>query len=120
MPLTKTRRLMQPGFGQDHSDGTPHVLARDEWNYTKVDLGPDAAQVISSAPAVLGAIYVDTVLSAHACPLLDGAVTVFSLPASLAAGTWVDQCKGMRFETNLQIDSNDAATGNLVVMWRPI
>lgn len=102
------------------SDNMEHVFSRDQWNYTLVDLSGDPAVVISSVPAELGHIWVDVAMSAHACPFFDGITQVFSLPASLAAGVAVTAFKGMRFETNLQLNSNDAATGNLLVMWRPI
>jgi hypothetical protein len=121
MAITVTKRALQPGVAQHHNDGAPHVIARDEWNYTVLDLATDAAAAISGGlPAVLGGIYVETVLSAHACPILDNATQLFTLPASLAAGSAVTWCRGMRFETSLVINSNDAATGTIVVMWRLI
>ncbi|HEV7607063.1 MAG TPA: hypothetical protein VGO61_06990 [Steroidobacteraceae bacterium] len=121
MALTVTKRIVHPGVAEKRSDDMAHVMARDEWNYAIVDLATDAAATVSGGvPAVLGGIYVDAALSAHACPVLDGAAPVFNLPASLAAGTWIDQCRGMRFETSLVVNSNDAATGTIVVMWRPI
>jgi hypothetical protein len=112
MPITKSRRL-------DAAD--QHTLVRNEWNSTVIDLATDAAAAVSGGqPAILGAIYVDAVMSAHSCPVLDGAAVLFNLPASLAAGTWIDGCRGMRFETSLVVNSNDAATGTLVVLWRPL
>lgn len=83
-----------------------------------VDLSTDAAQVISSVPAVLEGIYVDTGLSAHACPILDDTTTKFSLVASLAAGTM------LKFPNpifnKLTVNSNDAATGVIVVFYREV
>ncbi len=120
MAISQTVAPYAAGTPEKRSDGMPHVFARDQWNYTIVDLSADAAHVIYNGTAELGHIYVDAALSAHACPVQDANVTGFSLVASLAAGTAVTFCKGMRFETRLQIDSNDAATGTIVVMWRPI
>lgn len=91
----------------------------DEWTYTIVDLSTDAAAAVSGGlPAVLGNIWVDVVMSAHACPIINGAATVFSLPASSAAGTAFTWCKGTIFTTSLVVNSNDAATGTIVVQWR--
>jgi hypothetical protein len=91
----------------------------NEWTHTIVDLSTDAANAVSGGlPAVLGGIYVDTVLSAHACPILNNATTVFSLVASLAAGSQITWCEGMIFSTSLVVNSNDAATGTIVVKWR--
>lgn len=99
---------------------TSYLSTKQDWNYTRVDLAADAGVTVSATPAILGKVYVDTVLSAHACPFLDGATTVFSLIASLAAGTNFSAMEGTRFETSLIVNSNDAATGLLVVQWRPL
>lgn len=97
------------------------LRTREDWNYTVIDLSIDAANAVSAGvPAVLGGIWVDVVMSAHACPVLDNATTIFNLPASSAAGTALTWCRGMRFETALVVNSNDAATGTIVVMWRPL
>lgn len=122
MALVVTARTV-PGGLQKVSDSVPHVMARDEWNYTVVDLATDST-VISAAPAIIGKVWVNVVLSAHACPIMDGATTLFSLPASAPATTTEATAfaflRGTRCETSLVIDPNDAATGTIVVQWRPI
>src|SRR5574343_1875202 len=55
-------------------------------SYAVVDLATDSTTV-STGPAVLYGIYVNTVLSAHAAPIKDGTTTVLSIPASAAAGS---------------------------------
>ena len=101
----------------------PHVVARPEWLYAVVDLSTDST-TISSTPALIGQIWVNTVLSAHACPIMDGATTVWSLPASAPVtttkATAFDHLVGTRFETSLIIDPNDSATGVIVVQWRAL
>jgi hypothetical protein len=84
-----------------------------------INLATDAAQVICGGPCKLHGIYVDTALSAHACPILDGAVTVFSLVASLAVGSKLN-FDGMLFESSLELNSNDAATGIVVISYEPM
>ena len=64
-------------------------------------------------------VYVNTVLSAHTCPITDGATTVITLPASWAAGS-MQSFPGIRFETSLIVDPNDAGTGNITVAYRPL
>lgn len=86
---------------------------------TEVDLATDADVVVSTVPCVLIALYVNVVFSAHAVNVLNGIVTNLILPASLAAGTHID-CHNANFTTNLSINSNDAATGKLVVFWRAL
>ena len=83
-----------------------------------VDLSGNDPVVISSVPTVLEGIYVDTVLSAHACPILDDATSKFSLVASLAAGTML-KFPNPIFE-KLTVNSNDAATGVIVVFYREV
>lgn len=99
---------------------TSYLSTKQDWNYTRLDLSTDAAATINDGPTILGKVYVDTVMSAHACPFLDGATTVFSMVASLAAGTNFSAMEGTRFETSLIVNSNDAATGTLVIQWRPL
>lgn len=96
-----------------------YLAVHEQWNYTVVNVADDSTTV-SSVPAILGRVYVDVVLSAHALPFKDAAVTVFNLPASTAAGTSFVGLVGTRFESSLIVDPNDAATGTVVVQWRPI
>lgn len=100
-----------------------YLSVKDEWNYTVVDCANNSTTV-SAAPAIIGKVWVNTVLSAHACPFKDNATTIFSLPASAAAtisdATAYTFMEGTRFETSLIVDPDDAATGSIVVQWRPI
>lgn len=86
---------------------------------TEVDLATDADVVVTASPCVLLGVYVNTVFSAHAVNLIDDVTTKLILPASLAAGTKID-FPSATFATNLSINSNDAATGKLVVFWRAL
>jgi hypothetical protein len=94
------------------------VTRGDSWECVVVDVATDSTTIYTGA-CRLGAIYVNTALSAHALPIKDGATTVFTIPASLAAGTLV-QFWGAKFHTSLVVDPNDAATGNITVMWDPL
>lgn len=100
-----------------------YLVVKDEWTYTSVDLSANSTTV-SAVPAIIGKVWVNTVLSAHACPIKDNTTTVFSLPASAAAtisdATAYAFAAGTRFETSLIVDPDDAATGTIVVQWRPI
>jgi hypothetical protein len=87
--------------------------------YTVVDVA-DNSTTVSSAPAMLYSIHVNTVLSAHALPILDNATTVFSLAASSAVGTNLSWPKGIPFLTSLIVDPNDAATGSVTLVWAPL
>lgn len=87
-------------------------------NATVVDVATDSTTV-SSVPAVLVGVYVNTALSAHALPIESGGVALVTLPASLAAGSNVQFGDGIMFPSNLVVNPNDAATGNITVFWRP-
>lgn len=80
-----------------------------------VDIANDSA-VISTTPIFLYGWYVNTALSAHACPVMDGVLAKFTLPASLAAGSFVMFPNPVRFNA-LTIDPNDAATGNVSFLY---
>lgn len=89
--------------------------AKETWTATVVDVATDSTTVYTG-PCYLKAVYVNTALSAHALLIVDGSTTIFTVPASTAAGTKID-FHGARFLTSLIVDPNDAATGNITVLW---
>lgn len=84
-------------------------------NATVVDVATDSTTV-SAGPARLWKIYVNTALSANALPIQNASTAIFTLPASLAAGQMLD-FGGVLFPSSLVVDPNDAATGNITVVW---
>jgi hypothetical protein len=95
------------------------------WNYTVIDLSVDTANAVSGGlPAVIGNIWVNAALSAHACPIMDGATTIWSIPASAAATTTTATAfsflAGTLCATSLIVDSNNSGTGTIVVQWRHV
>jgi hypothetical protein len=72
---------------------------------------------VSSAPAMLYGIFVNTALSAHTCPITDNSTTVLTLAASAAAGTNLWFLDGIPFLTSLIVNPNDAGTGSITVVW---
>jgi len=98
------------------TDATEAV--HNECLYSVVDVAVDSTTVYNG-PAILFGIYVNTGLSAHALPVTDAATTVITVPASAAAGAMYT-FPGIRFETSLIVNPNDAATGNITVAYRPI
>ena len=91
-------------------------LVQNQCEYTVVDLSVDTTTVYTG-PCTLIGVHVNTILSAHIVLITDAAVTVASLPASLAAGTNLS-FHGLRFDTSLIIDPDNSSTGSLLVMWR--
>ncbi len=90
----------------------------NEYKYAVVDLS-DNSTTVSTKPALVIGIYINTVLSAHTVVLKDDTAPVLTLVASLAAGTMVD-IPPIRFETNLIVDPNDSSTGNLTIFYRDL
>lgn len=93
-------------------------LAHTECLYAVVDVSTNSTTV-HDGPALLFGVYVNTALSAHALPIADNTTTVVSIAASAAVGTNIT-FPGIRFETSMIVDPNDAATGSVTVAYRPI
>jgi hypothetical protein len=85
--------------------------------YAVVNVADDIT-VVRTGRTVVYAVCVNTTLSAHVLPIMDGATTVFSLPASAVAGTVISFPTGITFETSLVVDPNNVATGSVTVIYR--
>lgn len=79
----------------------------------------DNSTTVYNGPAILLGAYVNTTLSAHVLPITDAATTVCSLPSAAAAGS-VYSFPGIRFETSLIVNPDDAATGSVTIAYRPL
>lgn len=93
-------------------------LFHTECDYAVVNVA-DNSTTVYTGPCILYGVYVNTGLSAHVLPLLDGTTTVVSVAASAVAGT-NHTFPGIRFNTSLIVDPNDAATGSVTVVYRPV
>lgn len=95
------------------------MLSREfrEWNYANVDLANDVT-TITHVPCLVTGVFVNTVMSAHDCPIKDGSSTVFTAPASSAVGYNFSNEHGFRTTTNLIVDPDNAATGNISVFYK--
>jgi len=107
--------VINPASGVQ-ADGTRAV--HHEHSYSVVDVSVDSTTV-STGPAILLGVYVNTVLSAQALPIKDGSTTVITLPASAAAGAMYT-FPSIRFETSIVVDPDNAATGNVTVIYRTL
>lgn len=95
------------------------ALTHTESDYAIVVVD-DNSTTVFTGPCIVYGVYVNTVLSAHACPIQDGTTAVITLPASLAAGTNLIFPSGIRFNTSLIVDPNDSATGNITITYRRV
>lgn len=86
---------------------------------TEVDLATDADVVVTAERALLLGVYVLVGNSAHAVILKNTSTTIITIPASQAAGINID-CKGVMFDDNITVQSDDSATGKLLVFWSAI
>lgn len=89
----------------------------EECEYFTVNVA-DNTTTVYDGPALLYGICVNTILSAQVLPILDDTVTVASLAASAAVGTYV-KYPGIRIAKKLIVDPNDAATGSVTIFYRP-
>lgn len=92
-------------------------LVETECEYAVVDLSTDSTTVFTGACIFYGAV-VTTVLSAHACPILDGSNTIAAFAASAAVGTTTYPPAGIRCATSLVVDPDNSATGIITVLFR--
>lgn len=88
-----------------------------EWQYTVVDVATDSTTVYNG-PCVLRAAWVQTALSAHVCPILDGAVPIHSFAASAAIGASIN-FYDVNLVTSLIFDPDNSGTGKIIVVWKP-
>ena len=94
-------------------------LVTSECDYAAVNVADNSTTVYNGPCLYFGAC-VTTALSAHALPVMDGANTIDSYAASAAVGTSHIFLHGVRCNTSLVVDPNDAATGNITVFYRPL
>jgi len=89
--------------------------------YQVVDLSVDAGVTIPG-PVLLKGVYVNTVLSAHTVAIKDGATTVFTLQASLAAGSEKNfgSRDGVEFLNGIVVTPDTSSTGNITIAYRPL
>jgi hypothetical protein len=90
-----------------------------EWKHSVVDLSDDITTIVA-VPALFKGYYVHTVLSAHICPIEDGTVGIFQIPASKAADSLFELDEPVRFETSLIVDPDNSATGKVVILYRDL
>ena len=101
--------------GKKDGNGNPHV-AQAPCNVTEVDLATDADVEVTDSSAVLLGVHVIVVMSAHVALLKDSTGTVITLPASTAVGR-IDT-HSAAFVDDITVESDNSATGKLLVFWR--
>lgn len=85
-----------------------------EWKTATVDLSTNST-VIETVPCLVQGAYINVATSAQACPIKDGTTgQLFNIPASASAGNTYGFGPA-RFEENLTVDPDDAATGSITV-----
>ena len=82
-----------------------------------VDLADDSTTVFNG-PVLLRGIHVVSTLSAQDVLILDGVTQIGTIPGSAGPGTWVE-FGDQRLDTSLIIDPDDAATGDISVVYKP-
>jgi len=102
-----------------YNDTYPVHTAEIGCTMTEVDLATDADVVVSAVPCMLLGWYVNVAMSAHDVTLIDNVTSKLTIAASTAKGVG-QSCYGAKFLTNLSVNSNDAATGKIVLFTRPI
>lgn len=104
--------------GEEQADSkySSQQRATQDAKYSAQDISVNGPTTIYAGSCRLLGIYINTVLSAHTVDITDDGTTVITLPASLAAGTFID-LPGIRCSA-LEIAPNASSTGNVVVFYR--
>ena len=84
---------------------------------TLVDLATDADVVVTASAAYILGYTVDVAMSAHDALIKSGTATMFTVPASSAAGFDRDT-RETSCASGIKVESNDAATGKIIIFWR--
>ncbi len=95
------------------------TLVQQECDYAVVDVANNSTTVYNGPCIYYGAV-VTTALSAHDLPIQDGSTVIDSFAASSAVGVYHPFNHGVRCGTSLVVDPNDAATGRITVLYRPL
>ena len=103
---------------EDSTTGTDYMSTSGECKATTFDTSTNSSTEYNG-PALLEWIYVNTVLSAHTVVIKDNTTAKITLPASMAAGSYLP-VPGMRFDTNFTVDPDDSSTGNITYCIRPL
>ena len=94
------------------------VATAFEFDTDVVDLS-DNSTTVYGGRALLRSVYVNTTLSAQPVLITDGSATVFTIPASTAAGTTM-LFGDTHFKTSLMVNPDDSATGSITVTYKPV
>lgn len=113
---SRTRTWCEHNIQADGSALDASYSTHTECLYSVVNVATDSTTVYNG-PAMLMGVYVNTALSAHDLPITDASTTVVTIPASAAAGAMYN-FPGIRFETSLIVNPNDAATGSITVAYK--
>ena len=93
-------------------------LTRNECQYTVVDVA-DNSTTVFTGPCILYGLIITTILSAHVLEVKDGTTVIAAFVATAPVGS-NQQYAGIRCDTSLVVDPNDAATGRVTVIWRKV
>lgn len=87
--------------------------------YSAVDASADSTTVYNGPCLYFGAA-ITTALSAQVLLIQDNAAVIDAFAASAAAGTVHAFSAGIRCETSLVCNPDNAATGNITIYYRPL
>lgn len=88
-----------------------------EFKWDLVDLA-DNSTTVTTRRAMLRGVYINTAPSA-AVIVANGSSTVFTIPSGIAAGQTL-AFGDVVFDSGIVIDPDDAATGSITVIYKPV
>ena len=69
--------------------------------------------------AVVHGVFINTATSNHVCLIKDGTTVAYRIPANATAGNYYAM-HDVRFGTNIVVDPDDSATGEIVIEYQPL
>lgn len=87
-----------------------------DFKQTVVDTSTNST-TLSTRPAILRKVYVNTTLSNHTVVIKNGSTAAFTLPALLPAGTEID-FGDVTLDAGLVIDPDDSSTGSITATYK--
>lgn len=87
-----------------------------DFKQTVVDTSTDST-TLSTRPAILRGVYVNTTLSAHTVVIKDNTTAAYTLPASLPAGTYIP-FGDVTLHGGLVVDPDNDSTGSITVEYK--
>lgn len=104
---------------ENATNGTDHQAVSEECaSSAAIDLSNNASTTVWPGPALLTGIWVEATIGAASITIDDNATSRLAVPVAIPIG--IHRIPGLIFETNLIVNPQDASTGQIRLLFRPL